>query len=400
VTAQWVNPADALTPLEIGASVLLGPYPHVRLPVSGETPSPREALEQSLLRALRRPPCLIAFSGGRDSSALLALAAHVAAREGLPKPVPITARYPGVVETDEETWQERVIEHLGVKEWIVLAFADEVDLVGPVARELMLRRGLPYPYNLHLQAPLAAQAAGGSFVTGVGGDEAFMPAARAVAVLAGYVRPTPRDVLRIAAAVAPRSLRRWRLARSETLSFPWLRPEANRMLTRSWIEAAVRIPTRWDASVADWWRSRYIQLTIATLSQLGNDIDVRVHQPFADGAVIAALATAGGTRGFHSRTAALEALFGDLLPDDVPRRATKASFNGVLWNKHSEAFAAELFERGLDRVLEEAGLGGVVEPNALRAHWSGPSPAANSFLVLQACWVALHGSATQNPDAL
>jgi asparagine synthetase B (glutamine-hydrolysing) len=397
VTAQWVNPADALTPLEIGASVLLGPHPHVRLPVVGEAPSPREALEQSLLRALRRQPCLIAFSGGRDSSALLALAAHVAAREGLPKPVPITARYPGVVETDEETWQERVIEHLGVKEWIVLSFADEVDLVGPVARELMLRRGLPYPYNLHLQAPLAAQAAGGSLVTGLGGDEALMPAARPVAVLAGYVRPTPRDVLRIAAAVAPRIARRWRLARSESLSFPWLKQEANRALTSSWIEAAVRIPIRWDASMAAWWRSRYIQLTIDTLSKLGNDLDVRVHQPFADGAVIAALAGAGGMRGFHSRTAALEALFGDLLPAELPRRATKASFNGVLWNKHSQAFAAELFERGLDRTLEYAGLDGVVEPDALRAHWAGPTPAANSFLVLQACWVALYGQPHTEP---
>jgi asparagine synthetase B (glutamine-hydrolysing) len=391
VTAQWVNPADALTPLEIGASVLLGRYPDLRLPVGLEARSPREALERSLLAALRRPPCLIAFSGGRDSSALLALAAHVAAREGLPGPVPITARYPGVAETEEETWQERVIDHLGMKEWIVLSFADEVDLVGPVARELMLRRGLPYPYNLHLQAPLAARAAGGSFVTGLGGDEAFVPAARPVAVLAGYVRPTPRDVLRIVAAVAPRSVRRWRLARSERLSFPWLKQEANRVLTRSWIETAVRIPIRWDASVADWWRSRYIQLTIATLSQLGNDMDVRVHQPFADGAVIAALAAAGGMRGFHSRTAALQALFGDLLPTELPRRATKASFNGVLWNKHSQTFAAELFERGLDRTLEAAGLGEVVEPDALRAHWAGPRPAANSFLVLQACWVALHG---------
>jgi asparagine synthase (glutamine-hydrolysing) len=390
VTEQWVNPADALTPLEVAASVLLGPHPRVSLPVGGRTVSPREALEESLRAALRRPPCLIAFSGGRDSSALLALAAHVAAREGLPEPVPITARYPGVAEADEETWQEQVIQHLGVKEWVVRSFDDEVDLVGPVARDLMLRRGLPYPYNLHLQAPLAIEAAGGSFITGLGGDEAFMPAARPIAVLAGYVRPVPRDALRVAALVAPRSVRRRRLARSETLSFPWLRPEANRALTSSWVETATRMPMRWDASLADWWRSRYLQLTIATLSQLGVDLGVRVHQPFADAAVIAALAAAGGVRGFRSRTAALEALFGELLPAELPRRSTKASFNGVLWNEHSQVFAANLLDGSLDRALEEADLGEVVDPDALRAHWTSATPAANSFLLLQACWVALH----------
>jgi asparagine synthetase B (glutamine-hydrolysing) len=390
MTTQWVNPADQLTPLEVAASVVFGSDPHVRLPDRDDALSPREALEQSLLSALRRPPCLIAFSGGRDSSALLALAAHVAAREALPRPVPITARYPGLAEAEEDTWQEHVIEHLGLQDWIVLTFEDEVDLVGPVARDLMMRRGLPYPYNLHLQAPLVANAAGGSFITGFGGDEAFMPAARPVAVLARHVRPTPRDVLRIAAAVAPRSVRRWRLAKSESLAFPWLSHEANRRLTLYWIEEALGLPLRWDAAVACRWRSRYMQLTIATLSQLGADVDVQVHQPFADAAVIGALAAAWGMRGFRSRTVALEALFGDLLPAEVPRRGTKASFNSVLWNKHSQAFAAELLEQGLESALREAGLGAVVDPRALRDHWTAPKPAANSFLLLQACWLAEH----------
>lgn len=395
MTAQWVNPTAELTPLEIAASVLLGPDPDVLAPIPDRSISPRLALERSLVPALERPPCLIAFSGGRDSSALLALASYVAGREGLPGPVPITARYPGLAETDEQTWQERVITHLGLEDWVVLGFDDEVDLVGPVARELMLRRGLPYPYNLHLQQPLTAQATGGSFITGLGGDEAFMPAARTVAVLAGYVHPTPRDVLRIASAAAPRSIRRRRLAKSETLAFPWLSRDANHLLTRSWIETAVRIPLRWDASVADWWRSRYVQLTLATLSRLGEDLDVRVHQPFADGAVIAALAAAGGRRGFPSRSAALQVLFGDLLPVELPRRESKASFNAVLWNRHSKAFAAQLLEQSLEAAVDAAGLGAVVDTDALRAHWGGADPAANSFLLLQACWLAMHGDPVQ-----
>lgn len=385
-----MNPAQELTPLEIAASVVFGPDPRIRLPDRGDATSPREALVETLLPALRRPPCLVSFSGGRDSSALLALAADVAAREGLAKPIPITARFPGLAQTDEDTWQQHVIDHLGLPDWIVRTFDDEVDLVGPVAADLMLRRGLPYPYNLHLQAPLLAEAAGGSFVTGLGGDEVFMPAARPLAVIAGYVRPKPRDVLRIAAAVAPRGVRRWWLARSESLSFPWLQEEANRLLTLAWIDEALCVPLRWDAALAEWWRSRYLQLTIATVSRMGADLDVEIHHPFADGTVVAALAAVGGRRGFRSRAAALEALFGDLLPAAIPRRPTKASFDAVLWNKHSQGFVSELLEQDLDAVLRAAGVGTVVDSRALRAHWTSPRPAANSFLLLQACWLVVH----------
>jgi asparagine synthase (glutamine-hydrolysing) len=283
-----------------------------------------------------------------------------------------------------------VIDHLGRPDWIVRTFDDEVDLVGPVAEDLMRRRGLPYPYNLHLQAPLLAEAAGGSFVTGLGGDEAFMPATRPLAVLAGYVRPAPRDILRIALAVAPRRIRRWRLAKTEKLRFPWLREDANARLTLGWVEEALRLPLRWDAALVDWWRSRYLQLTIATVSQLGFDAGAAVHHPFADGAVVSALAAAGGARGFRSRESALAALFGDLLPAEVPRRRTKAAFNSVLWNKYTQAFVPELLEQGLEDVLHRAGVGSVVDARALRAHWTSANPAANSFLLLQACWLVLH----------
>jgi hypothetical protein len=47
----------------------------------------RGVLEELISPALERPPCVIGFSGGRDSSSLLALATHLARREGLPMPV-------------------------------------------------------------------------------------------------------------------------------------------------------------------------------------------------------------------------------------------------------------------------------------------------------------------------
>jgi hypothetical protein len=78
------------------------------------TAGPVQVLERLLLEALLEPPCIIGFSGGRDSSALLAVAVQVARREGLDLPVPVTKTYPDVPATDETDWQELVIRWLGV----------------------------------------------------------------------------------------------------------------------------------------------------------------------------------------------------------------------------------------------------------------------------------------------
>jgi len=54
--------------------------------------------------ALLRPPCVVAFSGGRDSSRLLAAAADLAAREDLAPPTAYTFRYPLDPAADESHW--------------------------------------------------------------------------------------------------------------------------------------------------------------------------------------------------------------------------------------------------------------------------------------------------------
>ena len=43
---------------------------------------PLAALERALIGALRRAPCVVSFSGGRDSSALLAVATRVTSTSG------------------------------------------------------------------------------------------------------------------------------------------------------------------------------------------------------------------------------------------------------------------------------------------------------------------------------
>ena len=70
---------------------------------------PSAALERAVLPALLRPPCVVSFSGGRDSSLVLAAAVAVARSEGLAAPIPITVRFPASAESDEQEWQERVV---------------------------------------------------------------------------------------------------------------------------------------------------------------------------------------------------------------------------------------------------------------------------------------------------
>src|ERR1700749_707865 len=74
------------------------PLTQTRLAAPGV--SAREALESVIRPALERSPCLVSFSGGRDSSAVLAAAAALARREGLPLPIPATIVFPAAAATD------------------------------------------------------------------------------------------------------------------------------------------------------------------------------------------------------------------------------------------------------------------------------------------------------------
>lgn len=146
---------------------------------------------------------------------------------------------------------------------------------------------------------------------------------------------------------------------------------------------------RWDNRLRGLWRSRFMRLTVRRIASLGSRTDVAVHHPFAEAGFVFALAREAGATGFASRTAAMDALFGDLLPDELIGRPTKASFNEVLWHRHTRSFVAGLDEEALERGLAALELDEIVDPRALASHWAGPAPLANSFLLLQACWLAL-----------
>ncbi|GAB7190151.1 hypothetical protein NUM3379_08570 [Kineococcus sp. NUM-3379] len=389
-------PRTPLTPLELLWSVPFGPAAGVAPLPRGPAPPLRAALEAAVLPALRRPPCAVSFSGGRDSSAVLAVATVLARREGLPAPVPVTHRFGWLAESVEDGWQELVVRSLGLREWQRTAWdgerAGDLDVLGPVARRVLTRHGVLPPFNLHFHEPVLAAAAGGSVLTGVGGDELFAPVARhpLPRTLAGRrplrVAELPRM---LAGAALPAPVRAARLARELAVGYPWLTARGERALRRALGAQAAREPLRWDtAARTHVWPGRRLQLHRAGLEALGAHHGVLVESPFCAPGVLAAAAARWGWAGPRSRAAELADLLAGDLPPQLAARESKSTFDGAFWHAAGREFAAAWDGRGLEAVA------GLVDVAALREHWLTAAPDAHSFSLLQHAWLA-----SQDPPA-
>ena len=343
---------------------------------------PRAALEALLRPALARGPCVIGFSGGRDSSALLAVAVALARREAWPGPVPVTLEYDSE-RTFERSWQEMLIAHLGVEDWVRLKMTDELDFVGPVAAEGLHRHGVLFPANAHMIVPLAREARGGSVVTGVGGDDTFgqWPWYDLANVLAGR-RPVRRgDVRRVRARARAAAAAR----RSDPTSHAAASAVAAAEVRR---EAALRIalelsraPRTWAARMEFSARWRPWRAAAWSVALLGSDHGVTVHSPFLEPSYFVALARAGGRWGWGDRTDTMRALFADVLPEALISRRGKAEFSAPMFSNHTRAFAKIWDGRsGIDA--------GLLDGDGLRQVWTAPRPHSGSAMALQAAWLA------------
>ena len=346
--------------------------------------APRDVLDEVLLPALLRPPCLVSFSGGRDSSAVLAAATSLARREGLELPIPATNVFPGAIYADETPWQETVVSHLGLSDWLRVSHRKDLDVVGPYARRIMRRHGLLLPFNVHFHLPLLDAGQGGSLLTGIGGDELFTASRAPRSPLDGRLRGLPRGLARLGLSRAPAPLRRAVHRRREPCELPWLRAEAQRSLTAASAELAVREPRSLHRRM-QWWRSfDYLGEGKLGLVLTGQDSDVLVVHPLLAPTFWSAVGRLAEPYGFHSRTDGMTRLFDDLLPADVLARPTKAHFNEAMWTDSARRFAHDWDGSG---VPEEC-----VDTDALRRHWQLAEPSAHSFTLLQAAWIAQAGN--------
>jgi hypothetical protein len=359
------TPVDLLATIPFGLEDRVPPLPASRGDVHA-------ALEAVLIPALTRPPCVVSFSGGRDSSAVLAVATDVARRHGLELPVPVIMRFPQAPLSDERRWQELVLGHLGLANAEVVTLSDELELLGPPATDALRRHGLLWPSNAYMHRPVIDLARGGTVLTGVGGDE----------LLDAAPRPTWRGR---AVAALPRSVRaRIWLRRYPPEPRPWLTPAGQQLIDRAFARDHVSWPHRWDVATRRWYESRVYSSMATVLDLIASDHGARVVSPLIDPQVLAELIALGGRWGFPSRTEAMRTLVGHLLPAALVERPTKAAFGAALWGPHTREWISQWQGDGLDPRY--------VDVEALRAQWSSEDPDGRTALLLHQAWLSTSSS--------
>ncbi|MGH3612589.1 MAG: asparagine synthase-related protein [Pseudonocardia sp.] len=341
-----------------------------------------------LLPYVSAPPCMVAFSGGRDSSVVLAAAVSAARREGLPLPIPVTLSYPGVPEVDEAEWQRLVLEHLGISERVVLAVGDENDLLGPLATRLLEQHGPFWPSNVAPTWRLMDLARGGTLLTGEGGDEVF--GLKRITALTRIIRAGGRAPFWIyphaVRAVCPSAVRR-RFVERHPYRRHWMRPEAEAVILRRDAEDAAAFSLHAGRNAWQFAARRSARLAYDTFRILGLEIGVTFVPVFGEPDVVASIARASGFWGWAGRTTTMLAMYGDLLPEQVLRRTSKAEFSRAVFNEHTREFARNWDGSGVDLEL--------VDPDVLREEWLSESPAGPTMTLLHQAWCAGRSSSQE-----
>lgn len=379
------DPFRRLTPLEEALSGPVGadPAPDARPVADGDA---RSTLERSV-RAAMTPsaPCYVMFSGGRDSSLVLAVATLVARRDGLPDPVPVTAVYPDDPGADESSWQRLVLDHLGLRERVVVTLHDERTHLGDVALAGLRRHGLVWPAAVQSQpAVLGALPAGSAVLTGEAGD-AVVAGTRGTPLyllLASRRRPPAGLVRAAVGALEPPVLVRARALRSGAVAdaAPWLRPAARGALVADLV--AARGALRWDAAKRGLLSRRSTALALHNTAAGAAELGLSMHHPLGAPGFVRALAADGGARGYRGRTDVFRRLGADLLPDAILARTSKAWFNGTRWGDRERDFAAGWAGAGVDPEL--------IDTAALRREWAADSPRPAARFLVQVAWLADH----------
>lgn len=368
-------------PLEIAAGGLYGLLPKTPLPPSSLTP--RQALDNAIRPALENGPCFVTFSGGRDSSGVLAAAVALARRERLPLPIPVTRVYPDLPDTDESTWQRLVVDHLGLRDWVRLEFrSGESDFLGDAARASLRRHGVLYPAPLHSHGVMFKSLQPGSLLTGEGGD-AVLGTRRGTALALVRRRRISREVaLATLDSLLPRPVQRLRTRALLTNAHQarWLKPEALAEHARRASADSAAEPLLYPASTWFITRMRSFSTIRHNHAAIAAGYGLRASDPLLDHGFLASLAHAGGRLGYPSRTVAMRSLFSDVLPREVLIRSTKASFSMAHASDRTRDFARTWDGSGVDSTL--------VDSERLRQVWLSDQPTMTSGLLLQSAWLA------------
>jgi len=277
-------------------------------------------------------------------------------------------RFPGVAASTETRWQVLVLDHLRLREPEIIVIRDELDALGPAATEVLRRHGVRWPGNAYMHMPVIELARGGTLLTGVGGDEVLS------------TRSPRRSLRQLAVARLPARLREeaW-LRRRAPQGYGWLTVEGRQTALRALARDEVRWPYSWDRALHHWYASRAFAAVDGGIAMTADGHDVRVVNPLLDRQVLAEFARAGGRTGFPSRTEAMRRLFGELLPETLLSRPTKAGFAVPVWGPSMRQFVANWRGEGVDDRL--------VDVVKLRVELAKPEPDFRTILLLHQAWL-------------
>jgi hypothetical protein len=373
-----------LTAFDIATSSMLGVDDHhPPLPDPGPNPDPAKLLEAVFLPHLEAGHCLITFSGGRDSAGTLAFATELARREGLPDPIPATLRM--ARNTQGEECQEEVVRALGLRDWFKYEVDDELEVLGPVATDVLRRIGMVFPATAYTMNPLLEAASGGTLAIGTGGSDfyAYWRLSPIADVLAGKRRPTRRDLKLLAPNLLPNAVRVRALRRQPFLQLPWLHPEVRDRAALGMAKRVAESPLGYSAAGRAERLHRCHAGTVNSLTTLADAAGARLLLPLFDPHYGAAGLKVYGWRGPGSRDTILREHLGHLLPESAIRHRDYVGLSRSLWGERTRAFAEAWSGEGLDETL--------VDPAAVRAAWLQEKPDWRAVALLQVAWLHDHG---------
>jgi asparagine synthetase B (glutamine-hydrolysing) len=353
--------------------------------------SAAESLLATVASVATQEHCFVEFSGGCDSSLVLSTATQVRRRSGLPDPVPISFRFDGI-ESEERSFQEAMISWLGLTSWRVHDFGADADFLGPVSLASLRRVGLFWPATLHFKADLYSSLPPGSVVlNGEGGDEVFgkrrLSPILFVAQRARYrIRPSRRALSAAAAALQPRPVRFRRTVNEINNNYwpDWLAERYRSAFVGDiarWESAEPLRPSRWP----DFYRALpRTRILLHNYAEFGRRYGVNIASPLLDAAFMADVARFVSWRSYGDRTAILKRHFGDLLPEIIADRRTKAEFGSSYFGPYTRAFA----ER-----WDGSGLPEGVDGTWLKNLWTtGDVCHGGTSMLLHAAWLATEGA--------
>ncbi len=386
-----MNPyLGGVTPLELAAGHLLGRDREIatqlRFQQRSATPrAPLDSLRSAIARVVSERT-FVEFSGGLDSSLVLAATVDVCRERGLPAPIPVTVRYPSAPETDESPYQQAMIDHLGLREHLIIEATDEFDLLGPAARQYLRSNGASCAARIPTRGHLYAHLEHGSvLLSGEGGDEAFRSAPLAPLRFVGTALATRRHrhgaIGWIGRTIRDLELPSRRLLRGAP---DWLTPAAREQLSPAY-RGTFGGRGRTMASSHRAYRSR--RSLIAVIDELTTQAaghGVTYAAPLLDLTFLAELTASTPNRDFVERNYYFHQHFASVLPRAILDRTTKVTFGRPIFGPDTAAFAASWNGVGLPDDL--------VQPELVRRAWQHTRD-GRSALMLQHAWMVSEGLA-------